>query len=935
MRSTALFITVVLAFPAFAADALVPYLVKDLTPGESTTRTIPSWWSEALGELVFFGTSDVKRGLWRTDGTTAGTHRVYDGTSDAYVDPLIRPAKADGFLYYASSTADGTTLYRTDGTTPGTNVVAKIPSWHGGAPCGDRKLCFATGGSRIAVTDGTAAGTTELLSTGSGVETDLPRYMTAVGKRVYFNAYDEQHGLCTRVPAALAGIICGELWTSDGTIAGTHLFKDLVPGEAPGAPANLFASSDHKLYFAAADPSFPGVAQAWVSDGSPDGTQMLSTKPSSWRQPPSFAEIDGRVFFTNSDGDLFETDGTPAGTHSLRERFASTEMILVPFGAANGRILLWAYHSNGGSTELWSRHGTALTKLSDIPFAFRPLGFLQTTGHAWFVTDQGEMWSTDGTAEGTGRRFSGPASGGTMFSAARTPTRLYYGDGGSNRYVTDGTEPGTRRIDLAVPTAAGTWIRETAVVNGRFYFAASDKFGTSDGTAEGTVVLLKGRMDEPFAHEGQTYFYENATLWKTDGTVEGTIRVRDWLGADSPRPPAFIGNQAIFADGSTPTRLLRRDPDGTLHDLGFTDHHFDALTSVHGGVAFWAGSVPRLMYTDGTAGGTRTVAANFSRSGALLSVGAQAIFAGRKVGDTTLRLWVTDFTAEGTRAVKDFPEPVSHYDLTPLLQWRGLAIFRVGVHDVWRSDGTGEGTFRLAEGSFDAVLADGDELVFIRFTSPGYEVWTSDGTTAGTQRRDVYTEGIPAGEPFVMAGGGVGVLYSPAPKHVHLRNHRTKAVEVIDWRVVSGIPWGVGNGNLIYFPAERGSSGHELWAVRLDELRPWPPTSLRVAYVGTAKTTNGLGAVFHVHVKDRGTDPPRVTATTVDGTLSAEHDYVPFTRDVVFEDDHEVTLVVPLRHANARGTLSIVLAAPVNGTITEGIATAQVGGSARRRTVRK
>lgn len=171
---------------------------------------------------------------------------------------------------------------------------------------------------------------------------------------------------------------------------------------------------------------------------------------------------------------------------------------------------------------------------------------------------------------------------------------------------------------------------------------------------------------------------------------------------------------------------------------------------------------------------------------------------------------MTDFTAAGTRALKELPGAITGEQVVPLLTWRNLSSFSVrsGPAAIWRSDGTPEGTFPLVDGSFD-VLADCDELVLVRFTNPaGYEVWTSDGTAAGTQRRDVYSDGARAGDPFVMSGGGAGVLYSP-PDEVHIRNHRTGAVQVIDRSGLRGLPRGAGNGNLVFFPAARLSSGSD------------------------------------------------------------------------------------------------------------------------------
>lgn len=915
-----------------AAGPLYPYLLKDIATGERKQSPRLNHWAATLGEVVFFGVAEHEIGLWRTDGTAAGTHRIYDGVPHRHVDVQL-PAKWNDVLYYPVISDAGVWLHRTDGTTPGTNEVAKISGWHGGAPCGDGKLCFATTGSRVAVTDGTAAGTSELLSTASDYETNRRREMTPLGKRVFFNAYDDQNGLCMRVPSGFGERqVCGELWTSDGTLRGTHLFKDLLPGGAPGAPEHLLATSSGRLYFAAADPQNPKRAQAWVSDGTAEGTLPISPKSSDWSEAPRFTEIAGRVFFSTSDGDLFETNGTPAGTRSIRDLFVSRDFILSAIVDVDGKILLWAgYH---GRPELWSLEGTTLTKLADIPTALRYLGRLQSTGFAYFVSDGGEMWSTDGTAPGTRPRFTVRATGATMYGVAVTPTRLYYGEG-YNRYVTDGTKTGTHQIDLNVPVPNGLQVVDGEVVNGKYYFVTSTLTGASDGTAEGTSILLEDRGFKPFAHEGHTYFYQDGTLWKTDGTIPGTFQARGWLGVDYPRPPAFIGTSAIFAEVSVPGRVLRRDADGALHELGVTGRGYSRFVSAAGGVAFWVSEPLRLMFTDGTPSGTQAVTSEVRGGGNLMPLGAKALFAAKTEADAQ-QLWVTDFTSAGTQPVKEIPG--SNNELTPLFKWRNLSIFSVGPFTnvgVWRSDGTAEGTFELAGGWFDAVLADGDELVFVRFANTGYEVWTSDGTLAGTIKRDIYAESAQAGEPFVMAGGGVGVIYRVHPGEVHIRNHRTKAVHVIH---TGGIRWfggGVGNGNLVIFNGYRRSSGFELWAVRLDEPTPSPLSSVAIEYRGIAQTRAGTGAVFQLTVDARGAKLPSVVATTVDGTLRSERDYIPFTREIVFEDDHHVTLVVPLRHSDKRGSLHVVLSAPLHATITNGVATASVGVNARRRAVRQ
>ncbi len=59
------------------------------------------------------------------------------------------------------------------------------------------------------------------VTAGSGYVLD----MTAFKNRIFFSAPDQAHGQ--------------ELWVSDGTLAGTVLFDDFIPGPANSGPAYL------------------------------------------------------------------------------------------------------------------------------------------------------------------------------------------------------------------------------------------------------------------------------------------------------------------------------------------------------------------------------------------------------------------------------------------------------------------------------------------------------------------------------------------------------------------------------------------------------------------------------------------------------------------------------------------------------------------------
>jgi ELWxxDGT repeat protein len=112
-------------------------------------------------------------------------------------------------------------------------------------------------------------------------------------------------------------------------------------------------------------------------------------------------------------------------------------------------------------------------------------------------------------------------------------------------------------------------------------------------------------------------------------------------------------------------------------------------------------------------------------------------------------LWKSDGTPEGTVLVKDIYRgtdsafPTSEY--TPFDQtihtfpFGDVLIFNAddGIHgkELWRSDGTAEGTFMLKDIAPGEISADpnrfrvvGDTLLF----STSYGYWQSDGTAEGT-----------------------------------------------------------------------------------------------------------------------------------------------------------------------------------------------------------
>gem|GEM_PF-6312299 len=230
-------------------------LLKDINPGSDGSD---SWGFTEVGDKLFFRANDGTHGaeLWVSDGTETGTQLLKDinpGSDDSFIYTDHFPVVGDKLFFRADDGNHGAELWVSDGTEAGTQLLKDI-----------------SGG------------------TSSGLGNSSYRFeFTVWGDKLFFRADDGTHGW--------------ELWVSDGTEAGTHLFKDINPGGSDSFPGN-FAVVGDKLFFAASDSTHGW--ELWVSDGTEAGTQLvkdinLGSNGSSFEEPTVMGD---KLFFTADDG---------------------------------------------------------------------------------------------------------------------------------------------------------------------------------------------------------------------------------------------------------------------------------------------------------------------------------------------------------------------------------------------------------------------------------------------------------------------------------------------------------------------------------------------------------------------------------------------------------------------------------------------------------
>ena len=429
------------------------------------------------------------------------------------------------------------------------------------------------------------------------------------------------------------------------------------------------------------------------------------------------------------------------------------------FVDVNGVTFLVADDGEHG-IELWRTFPTTLGAVlvkdineglaSGSPASSSPTHLTSVGGMLFFVADDGqhgvELWKSDGTAEGTvlvndinlevsetddSAYGSSPSNltdvGGTLYFSADD------GVHGVELWKSDGTAEGTVLVkDISTAEwdgyVYGSSPSNLTNVNGTLFFTADDfehgaELWKSDGTGEGTV-LVKDINPNQSTYDGYTYGYgssasnlaavngillftaddgsRGAELWKSDGTAEGTVLVKD-INAQ----PLGDGSYA-----SSPSNLVAMD--GTVYFTADDGEHGQELWKSDGtaeetvlvkdirpgvGYFYTYEGYDDYGYTYGpypSLPESLTTVAGPGKTGLLFFTADD--------GEHGREMWKTDGTSEGTVLVADLDPGEYDADIAQLTDVNGALFFsgrfadELGVGtELWRSDGTEEGTVLAAD----------------------------------------------------------------------------------------------------------------------------------------------------------------------------------------------------------------------------------------------
>ena len=598
-------------------------------------------------------------------------------------------------LFNAYTDEHGWELWKSDGTADGTLLIKDIIAGSENFLPSDfhivsNLLLFKPNwGNGLWVTDGTAIGTQEILS--------FSNYNTRIYSSVLMN--NKLYFAVRNVDTGSAAI----LYESDGTVNGTVIIKDLIPGYN-GINMNNPTLAGNKFYFQARENTVNNDWVLWVSDGTANGTKVVkTTNNENIINPSNFTALGNIIYFSGSTSsntygvELWKSDGTPEGTELVKDIYVDGTSGSYPdyINSIGNNIYFRA--NDGTQTALWISDGTTegTTLLHTMNYSY-PDEYIGLDDKVLFSFDSGskgeELWVSDTTTSGTTLL----KDINSVSTSALELSTEFVKAGDKHYFTTYDDDEG--KTELWVTDSNNTDITSLGIY--------SDIYLSSSAVLDNKLVLFMG-------NSGYTLKITDGTLAGTEDLgsyddVEETIVVADdkifFIADDSS-----LGTTLHMSDGTANGTDVFRGPDNdTYPDASYLATAGDKLF-----FSYYVNNTGnyRMYTTDGTALGTTVLldensSINFSD---FVGVDDTLFFkANEEHTDDTLNhgseLWISDGTVNGTHLLKNIASDTegeqSSYP-TKMLNVNGALYFladdQVHGEELWKSDGTEAGTLMVKD----------------------------------------------------------------------------------------------------------------------------------------------------------------------------------------------------------------------------------------------
>jgi ELWxxDGT repeat protein len=721
-----------------------PVLAADITPGTESANITAS---VRMGTSTYFLTSDGENaGLWKTDGTTAGTVLVKAGA------PGNEMIVNGSTLYFAFEGDDkGVELWKTDGTTAGTVRVSDINTQN------------------------------------TGQDGSNPSELTVFNGKIYFSANN--------------GLTGNEVWQSDGTAAGTTIVANIntqtVNGVQQGSDPSGFVLFNGHLIISGND----GVNGREVWRISTTNVATIVANQTGSANPQEFVVAGSNLYYSAATGGQdangldrdvelirLATNWTGAKLDINSGTASSTPTDLFVWGTD---VYLAATSSQG--RELFRANATTIGQIADIwtgttganQNSSNPSGYAVINGRLVFAATDGtngrELWAYPGS--GAPVRISQIAAGsvssspvgmvaiqGAIWFAASAGSdnyELYRTTDGINVLLVREINTGNSNLDPSVPYGfvdGGTG----KVIFSAFSNANGFEPWISDGTNAGTVLLKdtntlpREGIGEGVTLNGWTYFAatdQNAgrELYRTNGTITQLVSdIVPGVGSSNPSNLTVAGGFVYFSatTEANGTKLYRTDGTtttivGHINATNVSDNVGNVVADSSGNLFFTANNADGSLSLRRVNGASLTEVKNFGINGFVAEMTAlgNAVYlsASDRSGSSDIGLEPWRVTTAGATLMGDI-NPGTGKSSNP------YEFVRTDNGDIYfaaNNDASGYELYRSVGGTATPTLvkeigagangsnltslkALGNEVFFAAYDGSLLKIYRTDGTSAGT-----------------------------------------------------------------------------------------------------------------------------------------------------------------------------------------------------------
>ena len=483
-------------------QVLYNYSDADRDPeGETLIRWFVDGNEVATGRSYISSPEDTGKIITAEVTPIAKTGRAAGTT--VTTDNRVSPAKRNLRFFNATNADNRQATYVTDGTSAGTYLLSDANNLTSVARLNDQYVLSVVQGNgyrTLAFTDGSSDNVTILpITSATSARFNRTNQLVSLNGKAYFSGFDTTNNI--------------ELWSTDGTEAGTGLFNNILTNPSGSDPKNFRTVGNH-VYFSAYQQQYG--PELWRTDGTTEGTVMVKdfNSGSFGSSPYSLNEFGNKIIFNGREGS--PVAGTLKNVTYIYSPDTNTSAVLNLDNLFNYQNFL------------------AL----DDGKAFISGGRSFNTIHSWI---------TDGTVAGTSS-ITSVSTNFNMFNPVQ-----YKGD----VYVIIGTQVqklniNTKRFEAVLPDF--TSVTNMAVLGEYLILSATEE---ENGDRElyrfdgNEVTQIKNIMtngssnpDNFFLLNDQMTFTatseENGReLWATDGTEKGTFLLKDINPGDPGSNPAF------------------------------------------------------------------------------------------------------------------------------------------------------------------------------------------------------------------------------------------------------------------------------------------------------------------------------------------------------------------------------------------------------------